>query len=52
MESSLMGAEGSDRAPESGSEVGSKVCFLLTVPVSGVGSAEVGSLGYSQGLSS
>ena len=43
MEPSLVGAEGSNRASESGSEVGSLVDFSLGGPVSGVGSAEGGS---------
>ena len=51
IESPLVGAEGSDRASSSGYKVGSKVCFLLGGPGSGVGSAEGGSLEDSQGLS-
>ena len=47
-----MGAEGSDRAPESCSEVGSSVGFLLEGPGSGVGSKEGEFLRDSQGSSS
>ena len=47
-----MGAEGSDRVAESGSEVGSLVGFSLGGPSSGVGSAEGGSIRDSQGTSS
>ena len=39
-----MGAEFSDRASESGSEVSSSMVFLLGGPGSGVGSSERGSL--------
>ena len=39
MEPSIVGAEGSDRASESGYEVGSVVGFSLGGPSSGVGSA-------------
>ena len=52
MESSLTGAEGSDRASELGSEVGSLVGFSLGGPVSRVGSAEIGSLRNSSSLES
>ena len=44
MESYLMGAEGSNRASESGSEVGSLVGFLLGCPGSEMGYAEGGPL--------
>ena len=44
MEPYLVGAEGSDRASESGSKVGSLVGFSLGGPGSGVGSVEVGLL--------
>ena len=44
METSLVGAEVSDKASESGSEVGPWVSFLLGVKVSGVGSVEGGFL--------
>ena len=52
MEPSLVGAEGYDRASESGSEVGSSAGFFIGVPGSEVGFAEVGSLRDSQGFSS
>ena len=42
MESSLVGAEGSDRASELDSKVGSSVFFSLGGPGSVVGSAELG----------
>ena len=45
MKPSLVGTEGSDNTSESGSEVGSLVGFSLEAQGSGVGSAEVGSLG-------
>ena len=49
METSLVGAKGSDREPELGSKVGYSVDFSLGGLGSRVGSAEVGSLGDSQG---
>ena len=52
MESYLGDAEGSDNAPESGSEVGYSVDFPLGGTGSGVGSTETGSLGDSRGSSS
>ena len=42
IEPSLVGVEGSDRASESGSEVGYSVVFLLGGPVSEVVSMECG----------
>ena len=47
MESSLLGAEGSDRASESVPEVGSLVGFSLGGTGSRVGSSELGLLRYS-----
>ena len=44
MEPSLVGAEGSDRESESGSKVGSSICFSLGGPGSAVVYAEGGSL--------
>ena len=52
MEASLVGAEGSDRESESGSEVGSSVVFLLVDTGSRVGSTEGGLLGDLWGHSS
>ena len=52
MEYSLVGAEGSDRAPESVFEVGSGVGFSLGGPGSGVGSTKGGSLRDSSLLKS
>ena len=52
MEPSLVGAEGSDRVTESGSEVGSLIDFSLGGPGSGVGSTEGGWLEDSRGSSS
>ena len=52
MEPSPVGAEGSDRASESSSEVGSLVGFSLGGPGSGVGPVEVGLLSESSLLDS
>ena len=49
MEPSLVGAEGSDRASELGSEVNSLIGFLLGGLVSEVGSVEVGLISDSRG---
>ena len=49
MERSIVGAEGSDRASESGSEVGYLVVFSLGGPASGVGYMEEGLIGDSWG---
>ena len=49
LETSLVGAEGSDSAPESGSKVVSSVVFLLKGTGYGVGSAEEGSISNSRG---
>ena len=50
MEPSLVGAEGSDRASESGYEVGSLIGFFIGGMGSEVGSAEGGSLRDSRGF--